>query len=234
MSEGYLFCVGGRDLYYKLLKRAIGLLRNFDKERPICVVTDDIEKAKLYSDFENILYRHFEIEKHIVPTVNPDISWHRYGFYPKVFQFLYTPFDRTMFFDVDSKFLTDFTFFWDEFKSSGSPFQICGLSDQNNCSPRDWHWGHIYDVILRSNIRAPQVSSSFFIYDKSVIHPFLPQIQMILSNLEKWHCRSIFEGGYPDEIVFSLLIGMFNIRPNEKMFHWLHDPTKILCCDKNI
>jgi hypothetical protein len=234
MSEGYLFCVGGKDLYYKLLTRAIQTLRQFDPIRPICVLTDDIDQAKSYSQFENIIYKQFQIHNHIVPNINPKNSWHQFGFYPKVFQILYSPFEKTIFFDVDSVFKTDLTFWWDYVDKSQSPFLITGVSDKNNCSPPEWHWGWIYSVMQKSGLCIPQVSSTFMYYDKVFIKTFLKHVQHILLNLENWGCLPYFCDGYPDEIVFALLLAILDMKPDNTMFTWVHNHENLLCCDKNL
>lgn len=234
MTEGYLFCVGGEDLYYKLLRRAIETLRKFDPIRPICIVTEDVDRAKLYCNFENIDYKKFELEKHLVETVDPNVPWHRYGFYPKVFQFHYTPFDTTMFFDVDYVFTSDFTYFWKKFSETNETIWISGMSDQNNISPRDWHWGWIYTVIQRSGIAIPHVMSSFMIYRKEFKIPYMQFCNFILMNMKNWGCLRNFREGYPDEIFLAILIGILKIHPNREMFDWLTDGTKVLSCDKNL
>lgn len=234
MSEGYLFCVGGNELYYKLLQRALTTLRKFDSVRPICILTEEIEKAKQYSKVDNVQYKEFRILNHFVPNINPGLPWHRYGFYPKVFQFMYTPFERTMFFDVDYVFLTDFTYFWDQFRKSESELWVAGRADENNCSAPDWHWGFIYRVIQESGICIPMSMSSFMIYKKSIGKKLVKHIREILNNLEKWECKPQYCGGYPDEIVISILMGLLEIRPNEQMFDWLIDSSKVLSCDKNV
>ena len=57
---------------------------------------------------------------------------------------MYSPFDNTMFFDVDTVFLSDFTFFWERLKESPYPLMIPGRADAINCSPPEWHWGWIF------------------------------------------------------------------------------------------
>jgi hypothetical protein len=234
MSEGYLFCVGGDELYYKLLTRAILTLRQFDTDRPICVMAEHIAIAKIFCPFENIQFVTFRIENHLVPNVDPNNKWHRFGFYPKVFQFMYTPFKKTMFFDVDYVFKTDIKQWWDHFDKSGVPILIAGLADECNCSPPDWQWGWIYSMIQKSGICIPQVCSSFMIYDKQFLKVYLKHINTILSNLEKWGCRPQYCGGYPDEIIFGMLLGLLEIRPDKMMFDWMVDETKVLSCDKNV
>lgn len=234
MSEGYLFCVGGDILYYKLLHRAIITLRKFDPVRPICVVTDNMEAAKVFSNFENIIYKPFRLDNHLVDTVTPNLPWHRFGFYPKVFQFMYSPFDKTMFFDVDYVFLTDFTYFWDRFNESSCLIMVAGQADENNCSPPDWQWGWIFSMIQKSGICIPQTNSSFMIYRKGFVRYFIQHIEKVLLNLPTWNCKPQFCGGYPDEIVISLLLGILNIHPNQEMFDWMINPSKVLCCDKNV
>ena len=229
-----MFCVGGDELYFKLLNRAITTLRLFDNKRPICILTEDVERAKSFCNFDNVVFKQFLLFNHLVPTVHPSLPWHRYGFYPKIFQFMYSPFDYTMFFDVDTVFLSDFTFFWERLKTSPYPLMIPGLADAINCSPPGWHWGWIFSVIQKSGICVPQTNSSFMIYNKLFVKSLIENANHVLMNLENWGCRPQFSGGYPDEIVMSLLIGILKIRPSEEMFAWVHDPTKILSCDKNV
>jgi hypothetical protein len=234
MSEGYLFFAGGSELYYKLLQRVVRNLREFDPVRPVCILSDDIERAKQYCPYENLIFKRFYIERHIVPTVSVNNTWHRWGFYPKVFQMLYSPFEKTMFFDVDYVFKTDFKFWWDHFNQSEKPFLIAGLSDSANLSPPDWLWGTIYTVSQKMGVCIPQVCSSFMIYEKKFLKIFIKHVQLILMNLPNWSVPSNYCNGYPDEIVFAILLGMIDMTPDKDMFDWVIDPVRVLSCDKSV
>jgi hypothetical protein len=235
MEEGYLFCVGGDKLYYQLLRRVIESLRKFDTRRHICVLTDNVDHAKVFTEgFDKIIYKQFHVMNHIVDTVDPRNAWNLYGFYPKVFQVMYTPFQKTMYLDIDQVFKTDIQFIWDKFNDSSFCMIAPGVSDQNNCSPQDWHWGHIYGVIQRSGICVPMLNSSIMVYDRTFVKHFIKHIQPILTKLPMWGCLSNFRDGYPDEIVFALLMGILEIRPNAELWSWLTNIDNLLSCDKNL
>jgi len=220
-KEGYLLCVFGEtDKYYKLAIRLITNIRLFDSLRKIVVLTDDVNR---YVWPENIIIKQFCLEMHLHEKINNDISWHKYGFYPKLFQSFYTPFEHTMYLDVDMIFKKDFQFIWDEYYSNGQPILIPGKSDKNNRSPPDWHWNNIDNVIGAMEIPIPQTFSTLMVYEKDFSTIITKNIVFVLDNLMNWGVKNYFCGGYPDEIVYSIIMGFCNFRVNEPIHQWLVD-----------
>jgi len=226
--EGYLLCVfGDNDIYYKLSVRIIDNIRKFDKERSICILTDKIDRY-VWPE-ENILIRVFELEKHIHPNVTVLNDWNKYGFYPKLFQSIYSPFEYTMYMDVDMMFYQDFTFIWGEYHKQNQIIMVPGKSDENNRSPADWHWGKINDVMEKLKIPIPQVSSTILVYKNTFAELLEPKIVHILDNLNNWNVQFQFREGIPDEIIYSILLGFYSLKINQYVHDWIFYDSDIQC-----
>lgn len=235
VKEGYMFCCFGKDLYFKLANRLVNSIRRFDKQRPICILTDnEIKLAEHLTDITKCRVMHFDLDKFIHPHIDIKNDWHRYGFYPKIFQSFYSPFEHTMSFDCDVIFHKDFTFLWDIYYTSNMDFIIPGLSDENNKSPSDWHWRSVDQVIQKIGINIPQTLSSLMIYNKKLSGMIRKNIGIIFHNIEKWGCKPFFNDGYPDEIVYSIICGIENIRPHQELFTLWCTIDIVDSCNKNI
>ena len=222
MEEGYLLCVFGDDIYYKLSKRMINNIRKYDNIRKICILTDNIEKAKyIINDLHNdIIIKLFDYSNHpTYPEIDLNINWNKFGLYPKIFQSLYTPFKKTMFCDVDMFFLQDFTFMWNN--TNDDVINIAGISDENNKSPSHWHWGYINDIMHCSKLNLPQIFSTIMIYNINFSEIIKNDIDFIMKNLNVWKVKKMFRNGYTDEIIYSLILGKHNIKPNRCFFNWI-------------
>jgi hypothetical protein len=223
--EGYLLCVFGKnEKYYELSIRTIENIRKWDNHRPICILTDNIEK---YIDIDikdkNIHLETFFLEKHLHKNINIDNEWNAFGFYPKVFQSVYTPFEHTMYIDVDMIFHQDFTFIWNEYRDSHQNILIPGKSNLDNRSPSDWHWGKIDDVISEIGIPLPQVFSTLLVYKKEFSNIVEKNVEYIFDHLHPWKVQFQFRGGVPDEIIYSILAGINNIKINRMVHDWILD-----------
>lgn len=236
-NEGYLLCALGKEPYYQLAKRIIENIKNFDKNRKICLLTDN---PSLFNYDESVIVKYFNYRDHLHPVMNKNNDWDRYGLTPKMYQHLYTPFDITMFFDVDMIFYKDFTFLWKEFrknkKINNSPILIGGVCDDNNRSPSNWHWGEINNVMKKCGFICPQICSTFVIYnsDFTKIAHHSGLINEILNNLKNWGAQNKYHEGYPDEIVYSLLMGKLNLKPSITLHDWFLNGSNVDSCNKNI
>lgn len=165
----------------------------------------------------------FFLEKHIHSVVKIENDWNAFGFYPKVFQSLYTPFEHTMYIDVDMIFHQDFTFIWNQYHNSDQQILIPGKSDFENRSPSDWQWGKINDVIDEIGIPLPQVFSTLLVYKKEFSKNIEKNAAYIFDHLHQWKVQFQFRGGVPDEIIYSILAGMNNIKINRMVHDWILD-----------
>lgn len=231
MSEGYILCCFGEESYFKLADRMITNIRNYDKTRQICILTDDIIYFSKYDD--TIISILFDYRNHIHPILDLSSTWNKYGFIPKIYQIQYTPFDRTMFFDVDMIFKKDITHFWDIWRDSRLPLLIPGVSDHTNMSPPDWHWGGIRNVSEKVGVPIPQVSSTIIMYDKS-IQSDISLISNIIDSASQFRIKMLFRGGIPDEIIYSIYMGLKKIHPNQYLFDWIINVSNCDCCNKTI
>jgi len=236
-NEGYLLCAFGKEPYYQITKRLIENIKKFDKKRKICVLTDN---PALFNKNDNVIIKNFKYKDHLHSSMNKKNNWDIYGLIPKIYQHLYTPFDVTMFFDVDMIFYKDFTFLWKEFrknkKINNSPILVGGKCDDNNRSPSNWHWAKIDNIIVKCGFNCPQIWSTFIIYDsdfKKIAHDS-GLINEIFNNLKKWDVKSSYNGGYPDEIIYSLIMGKLNIKPNLTLHDWFLDISNVDSCNKTI
>ena len=163
-EEGYLLCVFGDINYFKLAKRMIQNIMKYDTNRQICILTDNLN---YFSDFkETVILKNMDFKNHTHKNIDMNNKWNCYGLIPKIYQYLYTPFEKTCFMDVDMIFHNDFTFVWDEFNKSNKPILIGGKSDENNKSPSNWHWNNIDNVINACGFNCPQVCGTILIYNK--------------------------------------------------------------------
>jgi hypothetical protein len=129
--------------------------------------------------------------------------------------------------DVDMVFHKDFTFAWDTQMESG--ISIPGISDSENRSPSHWHWGGISHVMQQSRLSLPQMFSTMILYKTETMKKAITKhIHHIMSHCDEWGVLRIFRGGWPDEIIFSILLGLEGLRPNQLLFDWIEDRTN---CD---
>jgi hypothetical protein len=140
------------------------------------------------------------------------VPWNKYGIIPKLYHSCYTPFKHTMFFDVDMKFEKDFTFCWERYNGK---ITYIGKSDSNNRSPSDWHWGTIDEVMESSGINIPQTFTTFMIYDNSLKVYIEKYVSYIFEHIDEWKIKKQFRDGVPDEIVYGIIFGIEDIRPDE-------------------
>lgn len=218
IMEGYLLCCFGKELYFQLCVRCIKNIRMFDPLRNICILTDNPEKLMKWLTFENnytvVL---FDYKNHVHPEIDSTNEWNKYGFIPKIFQCFYSPFEKTMFIDVDTIFKKDFTFIWNLTETI-----LCsGFSDDTGRSPSHWHWGYIDTVMHNSGIHLPQLYSGLIVYNKTLNTIVSKHIDYIFNHLKKWDVKSFFKDGYPDEIIYSILFGLEGITVSESLHDFL-------------
>ena len=48
-------------------------------------------------------------------------------------------------------------------------------------------------------------------------------IDYVLNNLENWNIKSFYLNAYPDEIIYSIILGLNQIRINQKIHDLLLD-----------
>ena len=229
-SEGYLLCVFGNATYFRLCMRLIKNIRKYDTKRPIHILTDNIE---FFKD-KDLTAQKFNYMNHSYPNINSTTDWNRFGFIPKLHQFSYSPFQRTCYFDVDMIFHSDFTWIWSQLDNAGFPLLLPGVSDDTNMSPLDWHWSTIKTVSIHVGHSLPQISSTAILYTQAVTESLTTAISEIICNLQLVKALSIFRGGYPDEIVFSILLGKHEVRPSKVLFDWFSNKTVCDNCNKKI
>jgi FkbM family methyltransferase len=230
-DEGYVLCAFDDILYFRLCDRIIQNIRKYDKARPIHILTNNIKYFKKYSD-PSITSQNFDFHNHMSDTINYSNTWNKYGFTPKLYQMLYSPFKRSCFFDVDMIFYQDFTkVIWSSFENTTTPFILPGVSDESNMSPSDWHWGHISVVSNAVGKPIPQISSTAILYTAEA-KQWVNEITDIIRNLKSYNTRQSFRDGYPDEIVFSILLGRHSIHPNHGLFTWFTDSANCDVCNK--
>lgn len=232
MEEGYLLCVFGGETYFKLSDRIIQNIFKFDSTRKICILTDNL--SYYHTKNNNIIVKYFDYNNHLNHNIDCKNDWNKYGFIPKIHQYKYTPFNKTCFMDVDMLFFNDFTFIWEEFKNSSSPILIGGKSDINNRSPPNWHWNGINMVMQKCGFNCPQICSTIFIYETEFMKTLNQPAEYILNNFKNWNVRSLFENGYPDEIYYSILLGMNKIYPSKLIDEWFYDKNNCDSCNKKI
>jgi len=235
-TEGYLFCSFGDINYAKMVNRLIKQVRGYDKMRPICVLTDDFSK-NVYIEENDIEYKYIDIESHMHASINMNIQWNRFGLIPKIYQYLYTPFENTCFIDADMVFHNDFTFIWKMFYDENVPLLMPGLCDEQLKSPAEWHWGYIHDVIHHCGFNVPQVWSTMFIYN-TPFKNILKEEQLIeycLDNLHHWNVRIQFrDNGITDEIIYAFILGKIHVKPNSGLHQWLHDENNCTPFEKEV
>ena len=221
-NQGYILNCFGDEMYFKLTKKMVSNIRQYDSQRGICILTDkqgffDEE----YKKENNVTTKQFVYENH--PTfkgIDMNVPWNKYGLIPKLYHPYYTPFKHTMFLDVDMKFEKDFTFFW---QRHDGKITYIGKSDSNNRSPSYWHWGTIDEVMESSGINIPQTFTTFMIYDDSLKIYIEKHVSHILENIKNWKIKTNFkfEDGITDEIVYAIIFGLEDIRPDEHIFDWI-------------
>lgn len=234
--EGYLACCFGSELYMKLGKRLVENIRNFDKNRPICILTDNVElmTSLTKSSDLNLVIKSFDSASYVHDSIDMNNTWNKFGLIPKLYQCVCTPFEKTMFIDVDMLFKKDFMFLWDSFDKCSHSILMPGKCDSNNRSPPDWHWGRINNIIEKIGHNIPQVWSTLFIYDSSYKKIFMEDIDFVLRGLSTWSALSWYRSGYPDEIVYSIILGRHNIPTDQFIHDWFLDENNCMSFDKDL
>jgi hypothetical protein len=72
------------------------------------------------------------------------------------------------------------------------------------------------------------------IYKKEFSQIISKEIEYIFNNLNKWKIKKLFRDGYPDEIIYSIILGKYNIKPNIDYFNWINNKKNCNTCNKNI
>jgi len=235
-NEGYCLISLNDELYYKLCKRMIENIRQYDSQRPICIFYDNNEYKNQYlSHFSNTQFKLFNSEEIIklynfeCCEVNIENTWNKYGLIPKLFQVVLSPFEKTIFLDVDMIIRTDFQMFWSYLDKCQYNFLIPGLCDENNRSPYDWHWYGINNVMHLAGFNIPQLSTTMIGYklNKDEKNKFLVYMKNILIKRHEWGIQEKFREGIPDEIIFACYCGINNIRPNIELFQYLRNSGNV-------
>jgi hypothetical protein len=233
MSEGYMLCAFGADNYMKMANRLIKNIRVYDKHRPIIILTNDIPRlVPFIEDPSGVSVGQFQLEEHMYPSMDPQNEWNKFGLYPKLYSPLYSPFNTTMFIDVDMVFHKDFTFLWSGYSKDPSILSICGLSDVNNRAPPSWHWGYINTIMHYSGLNLPQTSSTLMMYKEPFQQILLEKLPMIFEREKAWQLQRKYRDSLPDEIFFSILMAQCGIKPNEFMYHWVFNEENVATVDK--
>ena len=234
MSEGYLLCASGTDNYMQMANRLIKNIRSFDTKRSIVILTNNVDRcSNLICDVSaNVSVIQFHLERHIHPFMDASNAWNQYGLYPKLYQSFYSPFDTTMFIDVDMQFHRDFTFLWDRYSKDPSPLAMPGLSDASNRSPPSWHWNRISLVMHSSGLNLPQTFSTLMLYRRSFQEIVKRDLDRIFENRMTWKLERQWRGSWPDEIFYSILMGLNGITPDQYIFKWISNGENVSPFDK--
>jgi len=234
MSEGYLLCAFGADNYMRMANRLIKNIRNYDTTRPVAILTNDIGRCTTFicDVSANVSVIQFYLERHIHPFMDASNAWNQFGLYPKLYQSLYSPFDTTMFIDADMQFHKDFTFMWKCYSKDPLPIAMPGLSDEFNRSPSSWHWHRIMYVMYYSGLNIPATFTTLILYRRSFQEIVKRDIDRIFENREVWHLERQWRESWPDEIFYSLLMGLNNITPNEPLYNWIINEENVSPHDK--
>ena len=137
------------------------------------------------------------------------------------------PYDHTMYLDVDMNILNYiFTHLWNDYHKSNDDLYIGGYSDNSNKGRSKWHWHTLYDVIESSNINIPEISSTAFFYNNK-FKDYMKNdnnLHYIFNNISNWSVKKQFRGGYPDEIILAIIMGILNIKPHRHF-------SRLVCCE---
>ena len=145
------------------------------------------------SDNCNILF--FDVTKYNYPNININNRWNKFGLIPKIKQFDSSPYDHTMYLDVDMNILKNFTHLWNDYHKSNDDLYIGGYSDNSNKGRSKWHWHTLYDVIESSNINIPEISSTAFYNNK--FKDYMKNdnnLHYIFNNISNWSVKKQFRG----------------------------------------
>ena len=218
----------------QMANRLIKNIRLYDTKRPIAILTNDVDRCTSYiTDISaNVSIIQFHLERHIHPFMDASNAWNQFGLYPKLYQSFYTPFDTTMFIDVDMQFHKDFTFMWKCYSKDPLPLAMPGLSYEFNRSPSSWHWNRISNVMNASGLNLPQISSTLMLYRRSFQEIVKRDIDRIFENRITWKLERQWRESWPDEIFYSLLMGMHQIIPNEPLYNWIFNGENVSPSDK--
>lgn len=241
MEEGYLLCCFNDIKYFKMTVRTVHMIRKYDIVRKICILTDNP------SYFENqLFYRNsldadnkvvvvlFDYKQHMHDTINMQNNWNRYGLIPKIYQSYYTPFQKTMYIDVDMMFKKDLTCIWDIYARNGQPILFAGVSDVNNKAPANWHWNRINEVANNVGIHIPQCFSTLMVYNTQLKTMVETHICNIFHNLLKWKIRMQYKNGCPDEIIYAIIFGFEKIKPDKTLHELILNTNMCNPFDKNV
>jgi len=225
MTEGYLLCCFNDEKYFKLAHRIVKNIRIYDSYRQICILTDNPDYfEESYVALNKILIKKFDYEnipQYFHCNIDMNNTWNKNGLIPKVYHSYYTPFENTMFMDVDMIFKKDFTFIWEMYYKSPNLILFPGLSDKNNRSPSNWHWGCIDELMQTIGISIPQVFGTVLVYNSNVKNIMTKHLENIFVNIESWNVRCWYRNGLADEIVYAIIFGFENVRPNIELHDWL-------------
>jgi hypothetical protein len=222
LDEGDILNCFGDILYFKLTKRIIDNIRKYDASRYICILTDDISFFdENYKVQNKIITKYFDYKNHVLYEIDTNNLWNRYGLIPKLFHSFYTPFSHSMYLDVDMIFNNDFTFLWEKYYDFSQSILYAGTCDDNNNAPSSWHWGTIMDVIACSNINIPEFSGTFLVYDERLKGYINKYLKLILQNIDNWNIKSLYRDGIPEEIIYAIIFGLENIRPNTEIYYYI-------------
>ena len=72
-------------------------------------------------------------------------------------------------------------------------------------------------------INVPQVGTTLFVYNNKLKDIIIKDINNIFNNLEKWNVLSKFRNGYPDEIIYAIILGYENIRPHALLHDFIYN-----------
>ena len=223
-----MLCAFGADNYMKMANRLIKNIRTYDIHRPIVVLTNDVAHLTTFlEDMSGVTIKQFYLERHIHPFVDPQNEWNRYGLYPKLYQSQYSPFDLTMFIDVDMEFYQDFTFLWIIYGQDLSPITIGGISNELNRAPSSWQWDSISSIMRLSGLNIPQIFSTLMFYRTSFQEIVKRDLNTIFENRDTWHLEKKWRESWPDEIFISILMAMNEIRPSELLFKWISRSSNV-------
>ena len=230
LDEGYLLCVfGDDDTCYDMAKRMIENIHKYDTSRKICILSESNEKSKkILQNTKGLIYKEINYSYHEHEYTPHSQSHYRNYFIPKVFQSYYTPFNLTLYFDLDLVFHKDFTFLWFlQFKNNSSLY-IGGISDINNRAPSSWYMNEIDDIIEITHNNIPQVDTTIILYTSDFFDLVSFNILLCIDNLPHWKIKTI-NNYYHDDIMYALLCSKGNIRPHKYILDWIIDPEN---CEK--
>uniref|UniRef100_A0A6C0DRA4 Nucleotide-diphospho-sugar transferase domain-containing protein n=1 Tax=viral metagenome TaxID=1070528 RepID=A0A6C0DRA4_9ZZZZ len=211
------------------------MLRDYDPNRYIIILTDNVSFFDEYLDGYKLMVSHFDYNNHIHENIDTSNDWNKYGLIPKLYHSYYTPFETTMYLDVDMWFKKDFIFIWEEYYKSPDLVLYAGVSDENNKSPSSWHWGTIDEVIEKVGVNIPQISGTLIVYNKNRLKEMVNlHVENILNNISKWNIKTWYRNGLPEEIIYAIIFGYEKIKPSIELNDWIFNNKNCDPMDKNV